>query len=275
MVKFLDTQGVSAELSQTIKNANQRLVIVSPYLQVSHHIQQLLADTSVPVSLVCRQEQLKESDRWIENLPSVKVYFHKDLHAKCYLNEEQAILTSMNLYQFSQENNLEMGLLVSRRDQEMPLYEDIRKEADRFIRISKVILEIAKPQPAPASKAHPAPKPASSKPAPTSGIPFAYSSGITRPVPQPAPSKPAPTSGIPKTGFCIRCKTTVPADPGKPYCTSCYRSWNRYKNDEYEEKYCHICGNENSSTMAKPLCLSCHRTYKDILVTDDIDDLPF
>ena len=263
MVKFLDTQGVSAELSQTIKNANQRLVIVSPYLQVSHHIQQLLADTSVPVSLVCRQEQLKESDRWIENLPSVKVYFHKDLHAKCYLNEEQAILTSMNLYQFSQENNLEMGLLVSRRGQEMPLYEDIRKEADRFIRISKVILEIAKPKPAPVSKAHPTSQPAPSKPAPASGIPFAYSSGITRPAPKPAPIKPAPISGIPKVGFCIRDKASIPANPLKPYCDRCYRSWNRYKDPEYEEKHCHICGKENDSTMVKPLCLPCYRRHKD------------
>ena len=237
MAEFLDTQGVSAGLSQTIKNANERLVIISPYLQVSHHIQQLLADTNVPVSLVCRQEQLKESDRWIENLPSVKVYFHKDLHAKCYLNEEQAILTSMNLYQFSQENNLEMGLLVSRRGQEMPLYEDIRKEADRFIRISKVILEVAKPKPAPA--------------------------GRTRPAPKPAPSKPAPTLGIPKVGFCIRDKEAVPANPVKPYCERCYRSWNRYKDPEYEEKHCHICGKENDSTMVKPLCLPCYRQYKD------------
>ena len=225
MAEFLDTQGVSAGLSQTIKNANERLVIISPYLQVSHHIQQLLADTNVPVSLVCRQEQLKESDRWIENLPSVKVYFHKDLHAKCYLNEEQAILTSMNLYQFSQENNLEMGLLVSRRGQEMPLYEDIRKEADRFIRISKVILEVAKPKP--------------------------------------APIKPSPTLGIPKVGFCIRDKEAVPANPIKPYCERCYRSWNRYKDPEYEEKHCHICGKENDSTMVKPLCLPCYRQYKD------------
>ena len=237
MVKFLDTQGVSAELSQTIKNANQRLVIVSPYLQVSDHIQQLLADTSVPVSLVCRQEQLKESDRWIENLPSIKVYFHKDLHAKCYLNEEQAILTSMNLYQFSQENNLEMGLLVSRRGQEMPLYEDIRKETDRFIRISKVILEVAKPKPTPASKARPASKP--------------------------IPSKPAPTSGIPKVGFCIRDKASIPANPIKPYCDRCFRSWNRYKDPEYEEKHCHICGKEYDSTMVKPLCLPCYRRHKD------------
>lgn len=237
MAEFLDTQGVSAGLSQTIKNANERLVIISPYLQVSHHIQQLLADTNVPVSLVCRQEQLKESDRWIENLPSVKVYFHKDLHAKCYLNEEQAILTSMNLYQFSQENNLEMGLLVSRRGQEMPLYEDIRKEADRFIRVSKVILEVAKPKPAPASKARPAPKPAQ--------------------------SKPAATLGIPKVGFCIRDKEAVPANPVKPYCERCYRSWNRYKDPEYEEKYCHICGKENDSTMVKPLCLPCYRKHKD------------
>ena len=249
MAKFLDTQGVSAELSQTIKNAKERLVIISPYIQVNPQIQRLLVHTDADVLVVCRRERIREEEKWLEYLTSVKVCYHQDLHAKCYLNEEQAILTSMNLYQFSQQNNVEMGLLIRARE-DRELYEEIRKEADRIEKGSdKVILQVAKPKPAPAVKARPAPKP--------------------------APSKPAPTSGIPKTGFCIRCKTTVPPNPGKPYCTCCYHYWNRYKNDEYEEKYCHICGNENSSTMAKPLCLSCYRTYKDILVTDDIDDLPF
>ena len=150
-----------------------------------------------------------------------------------YLNEEQAILTSMNLYQFSQQNNVEMGLLIRARE-DHGLYDEIRKEADRIEKGSdKVILQVAKPKPAPAVKARPAPKP--------------------------TPSKSAPTSGIPKTGFCIRCKTTVPADPEKPYCYRCYQSWRLYENPVWEEKYCHICGKENDSTMAKPRCRSCYR----------------
>ena len=246
MVKFLDTQGVSAELSQIIKNANERLVIISPYLQVSHHIQQLLADIRVPIVLVCRQprqpkeeRQLQQECQQLKKLPEVKILSLEFLHAKCYMNEEQAILTSMNLYQFSQQNSKEMGLLVS-RNQESQLYEDIRKEADRFERMGTVILEVSKPKPTPAGK--------------------------TRPAPKAAPRKPEPSIGIPASGFCIRDKAVIPTDPGKPYCNRCFQSWNRFKNPEYEENHCHICGKENDSTMEKPACRSCYRKYKDVFI---------
>ena len=245
MADFLNTQDVSSALNKIIQNAKERLVIISPYLQVSHHIQDLLADTRVPIVLVCRQprqpkdeRQLQQACEQLEKLPEVKVLSLEYLHAKCYMNEEQAILTSMNLYEFSQQNSKEMGLLVS-RDQESQLYEEIRKEADRFIRISQVILEVAKPKPAPAAK--------------------------TRPAPKAAPSKPAPSIGIPTSAFCIRDKVAIPTDPQKPYCDRCFRSWNRFKNPEYAEEYCHLCGNENDSTMEKPACRSCYRKYKDVL----------
>ena len=49
----------------------------------------------------------------------------------------------------------------------------------------------------------------------------------------------------------------------QPYCKRCYRSWSRYKNEDYEEKHCHTCGKEHQATMSKPLCLVCYRKYKD------------
>ena len=65
------------------------------------------------------------------------------------------------------------------------------------------------------------------------------------------------TVNKPGDGFCIRCKAALPADPEQPYCDRCYRSWNRYKNESYEEKYCHTCGNEQTTTRLKPLCVAC------------------
>ena len=58
-----------------------------------------------------------------------------DLHAKCYLNEELCIITSLNLYEFSQINNNEMGVLI-RRSEDAELYKEAYEEAQRIIRIS-------------------------------------------------------------------------------------------------------------------------------------------
>jgi len=36
------------------------------------------------------------------------------LHAKCYINENKAIISSMNLYDYSQTRNVEMGFLITK-----------------------------------------------------------------------------------------------------------------------------------------------------------------
>ena len=54
-----------------------------------------------------------EEKEWLESMTSIKTSVRKNLHAKCYLNGKEALLTSMNLYEYSQEHNDEMGILVS------------------------------------------------------------------------------------------------------------------------------------------------------------------
>jgi hypothetical protein len=51
------------------------------------------------------------------------------------MNEELCIVTSLNLYEFSQINNNEMGVLI-RRSEDVDLYKDAYEEAQRIIRIS-------------------------------------------------------------------------------------------------------------------------------------------
>lgn len=60
------------------------------------------------------------------------------LHAKCYLNENEAIVTSMNLYSFSQQNNDEMGIHVT-KENDTDLYNDIYIEVQRLLTISEEI----------------------------------------------------------------------------------------------------------------------------------------
>lgn len=65
----------------------------------------------------------------------MRTSFCKNLHAKCYLNEETCIITSLNLYEFSQVNNNEMGVLLTRAD-DATVYREAYEEALRIIRIS-------------------------------------------------------------------------------------------------------------------------------------------
>lgn len=65
------------------------------------------------------------------------------------------------------------------------------------------------------------------------------------------------TAQEPGDGYCIRCGVAIPANPEKPHCDRCYTIWNRYKNAAYEERYCHMCGIEHTTTLPKPLCVAC------------------
>ena len=70
------------------------------------------------------------------------------------MNEEMCIVTSLNLYEFSQVNNNEMGILI-RRAEDSQLYKDAYEEAQRIIRISdevRISLERVTSEPEAASQ---------------------------------------------------------------------------------------------------------------------------
>lgn len=226
MARFGTTTRISSCLEDIIKEARERLTLISPYIKINPLIRPLLEEKvsqDVVFQIVCREKDLTVKERdWLKSMSSlgVCVRFCENLHAKCYLNERSALITSMNLYEYAQNNNIEMGLLVS-KEEDPDAYKLVIKEVDRILN---------------------------------------YQSG-----PMVVQESTSPLTEAPTSGFCIRCKSNLSPNPLKPYCRGCYRNWNGDKNEDYEEKYCHFCGKEHGSTMRKPACLNCYRQYKDVL----------
>ena len=219
--KFLDTTGVSYYLQQLINNANERLVLISPFLKVNERIKQSLQDKErlqIDIRIIYGKKKLQpEEIHWLKPLQSIRTSFCKNLHAKCYLNEKEAIITSMNLYDFSQINNNEMGIYIPKEDAP-DLYKDVYDEAMRLIRISDEMK-------------------------------FQSKKGRKKEIDKNNISE--------QDAFCIRCKKTIVLNKSQPYCTKCFKVWNRYKNNNYKESHCHICGKANQSSINKPICYSC------------------
>ncbi len=150
MAKFLDTTGVSYHLQQLINKANEKLVLISPYLKINEKIKQSLEDKNrmkIDIRVVYGKNELQpDENNWLKSMTSIRSSFCKDLHAKCYLSESEAIITSMNLYEFSQVNNNEMGIYVV-KETDAALYEEIYNEVKRLIRISdEIIVTVEKAQ---------------------------------------------------------------------------------------------------------------------------------
>ncbi|MBH0096004.1 phospholipase D family protein [Psychrobacter sp. NZS113] len=139
MAKFLNSSGTTYHLEELIKNASDRLIIISPYLKLNERIKELLEDRNrlkIDIRIVYGKNDLHpEEINWLKNLTFIRTSFCKNLHAKCYLNENECIITSLNLYEFSQVNNNEMGVLIY-RNEDSKLYADTYEEAQRIIRIS-------------------------------------------------------------------------------------------------------------------------------------------
>jgi len=142
MAKFLDTTGVSYHLEQLIKNTEDQLVLISPYLQFHKRIKDNLEHLNIQkkdIRIIYRENKLQvEESNWLEKQIGIRTSLCSSLHAKCYLNKKEAIVTSMNLYTYSQENNDEMGIYVT-KDEDENLYNDISKEAHRLLAISEEI----------------------------------------------------------------------------------------------------------------------------------------
>ena len=140
MAKFLDTKDIISAIQKILKNAKEEVVLISPYIDFDERYKQLIReknDEHISVTLVWgkKKSQFKFGSQerdWIKSMEFVDVIFYKELHAKCYLNENEAVITSMNLYKASQEN-MEMGISITKQE-DNDAYEDLRKEVKRIIR---------------------------------------------------------------------------------------------------------------------------------------------
>ena len=133
MPEFLTTAGVSYHLEEIIKRAKTSVLLISPYLKTNDRIREVIEARShqgLDIRIVYGKKEIDPKEQaWIDSVPTVHTAFCENLHAKCYLNERTALLTSMNLYEFSQVNNTEMGILVDRDDADS-LFKQISDEAE-------------------------------------------------------------------------------------------------------------------------------------------------
>ncbi len=141
MAEFLTTAGISYKLEELIKNSKDKLYLISPYIQIADSLRQRIKEKDLPsvaIKVVYRKDNKINADELssLQELKNCKVYCFENLHAKCYLNENTAIITSMNLYDFSLRNNREMGIKID-KGTDSKLYEDVYNEVTAIINTSE------------------------------------------------------------------------------------------------------------------------------------------
>src|SRR5260221_14709382 len=132
MAKFLTGDNLNLEVREIIDYAREELFIISPFIKLHDRIKDALKEKSeeddLEIVIVFGKNENDKSKSlsfddlsFLKTFPNIEIRYEKRLHAKYYANERKAILTSMNLYDFSQNNNIEFGILTKVESEQLDI----------------------------------------------------------------------------------------------------------------------------------------------------------
>lgn len=133
MAKFLTTIGIQYHIEELIKSTKKELVLVTPYLKLSQNyferISYAAEKKGIKITLIYGKSELQKDEmQRLKSLNNIQIYFCQNLHAKCYHNESSMIITSMNLYEYS-EKNREMGIMI-KKDEDQDIFNETLDEIE-------------------------------------------------------------------------------------------------------------------------------------------------
>jgi hypothetical protein len=270
MARFLKGNELNSELEKIFENACVEIILISPYIKLHERYVSTLKSKMKPeikVTVVFGKNEenysasMSESDfNFFKEFPNIEIRYEKRLHAKYYANESNAIITSMNLYGYSQNNNIEAGVMTKRQmlsldelddeafayfsmviEQADLLYKKVPQVENKWIGLTRrylpSVVEIDT-----LSDFFAGTKKAET----TNGTNRTFEKSAIRTVSQPITSA---------TGYCIRTSKHIPFNPAQPMCADAYKSWQKFGNKSYAEKYCHFTGEPSNgeTSFAKPI----------------------
>jgi RNA polymerase-binding transcription factor DksA len=226
MAKFINTRKAVAEIEDLIRNAEEKLILISPFLKLAKDFKELLTyrDSKEKITHIVfgKQELNPDEMKFLQGLRSVYLKYNENLHAKCYLNDNKMIITSLNLYEFSMANNKEMGVLIEKNDPvDAALFEDAMKEVDYIFKTSEK-----------------------------------FEFGNLKEAKDNDKKKTKKDDSVDsKKGYCIRTGVEIPFNVEKPFCYEAYKDWSKDEDEENPEMYCHFSGefSPGETSYSKPI----------------------
>jgi hypothetical protein len=267
---------LNADLERIFETAHEYLVLISPYIKLHERYASVLKekketpDLKITIVFGKNEEDISKSMKvtdfnFFKDFPNIEIRYEKRLHAKYYANEEAAILTSMNLYNYSQNNNIEAGVLMERKGLLGSLTNNIvtnvtgydtfeNQTADYFDRVIKqaelLFLKVPHYEPAMFGLSKRYVMSVIEKDILSDFFERKQQGSVAilkESFDQKQVEKP--------NGYCIRTGIRIKFDPKNPMCDKAYQSWSKFSNKEIQEKFCHFSGEPSNgeTTYSKPI----------------------
>jgi hypothetical protein len=132
-MELIKPSEISGRIMTLIEEADEKLVLVSPYYNISkwdkllHRLTELKRK-NISVEIYVREHEAQSIQEILKQ--GFKYSAIPNLHTKLYFNEKQAIVSSMNLNQSSDTNSLDIGLVNETTEE----YEMLVNYYERYIR---------------------------------------------------------------------------------------------------------------------------------------------
>lgn len=131
-MKLIKPKQISGEIMTLLDEADEKVIIVSPYIQTKKwtKLKKTINDIkkrNIPIEVYYREGEY-ETEKEIERL-ELKGFPIEKLHCKLYMNEKEAITSSMNLYQYSDENSLDIAHITETKKE----FEELQEFYERYI----------------------------------------------------------------------------------------------------------------------------------------------
>jgi hypothetical protein len=123
MSRFVTSSELNFQIEKLINEAETVLVFISPYIKIHDKLKDILRSKTKKENLNLfvvfgKNENDKSKSisideiEFLKQFPNFELRYEERLHAKFYANDFSSILTSMNLYDYSFDKNIEFGILA-------------------------------------------------------------------------------------------------------------------------------------------------------------------
>jgi phosphatidylserine/phosphatidylglycerophosphate/cardiolipin synthase-like enzyme len=232
-MRFATRETINEGLYQILRNSKRQIFIVTPYIklheEIKNELKRLEKKDKVHVRILFGKnsdekfKSLSLSDlEFLKKIRNIDIRFEETLHAKFYCNEKTGILTSMNLHSYSQNNNIETGVVFRSSDkvykEAIQYFDKVFFNAEWYYSRTPLYKKIF------------------------FGLFKKYISSEEI-INFKEPTKLTSISG--RQGYCIRTGIKIPLNHKMPFHYKSYKVWAKTNNPLFPENYCHFTGNKS------------------------------
>ena len=288
MADFFTGKALDEKLTDIIWKANKELIILSPFIRLDEYCKKIFSKlkNSPELEIIIvfgknegeTQRSLNQDDlEFFKDFENIVIIYCNNLHAKYYSNENEALLTSLNLLGKSMTGNVEYGISFPNSKLTIDkLYTDSMNSTNEVIKSNPCVFvkrPLYKKTNLGLSKKHLG-----------HVILFDQTNALYRnrifeqkfyndfeyelfqtdvkptreefqTVNEPKARNQNYNRNNQELGYCIRTGVRIPFDPSRPFSYEAYQSWVIFENWDYPEKYCHKTGKYSNgrTSMANPI----------------------